>query len=228
MDINEHMLNRTLERAQEKAVKDFIKIHKADFNKWQPSTQFNIILANQSLHHVMELEHLFDSIAKGLTETGLFLTSDMIGRNGHMRWPEALEALKPLWDEVNPQYKFNQMLKRQEDEYINHDCSTEGFEGIRAQDILKLLLERFNFELFIPFANIIMVFIDRPFGHNFDVNNPDDIDFIDRVHFKDEELMLAGILKPTQMIAAMTKAEVTETKLINPKLTPQFCIREID
>jgi SAM-dependent methyltransferase len=228
MDINEHMLKRTLELADEQGVKDFIKTHKADFNKWTPKSQYNIILANQSLHHVMELEHLFDSIYKGLTDTGLFLTSDMIGRNGHMRWPEALDELKPFWNELPAKYKYNQMLKRQEDEYINHDCSTTGFEGIRAQDILKLLVERFNFELFVPFANIIMVFIDRPFGHNFDVKKPEDLEFIDRVHLKDEKLMLNGILKPTQMIAAMTKAKVIETKQINPKLTPQFCIRKVD
>src|SRR5690554_4480001 len=145
-----------------------------------------------------------------------------------MRWPEALDALEPFWNELPARYKFNQLLKRQEDTYINHDCSTEGFEGIRAQDILKLLVERFNFELFVPFANIILVLIDRPFGHNFDASNPDDLAFIDRVHLKDEELILKGTLKPTQMLAAMTKAEVSQTKLVDPTLTPAFCIRSVD
>ncbi len=229
VDINSDMLDRTISLAQEKNVRKHIKITKSDFNKWTPhkNNSYDLILANQSLHHVSELEHLFDSIHQGLKESGMFLTSDMIGKNGHMRWDEALEALEPFWNELPDKYKYNQLQKRQENSYINHDCSTQGFEGIRAEDILKLLVERFNFELFIPFANIIMVFIDRPFGHNFKTNNPKDIDFIDRVHAKDEELILNGTLKPTQMLAAMTKSSVTETKLTHPNLTPESCIRKL-
>ena len=230
VDINQYMLERTLTLAKEKEVEQYIKINQADFNKWLPKKKnsYDIVIANQSLHHVLELEHLFDSIYKGLKKQGIFVTSDMIGRNGHMRWPEALEVLKSFWAELPDNYKFNQLLKREEKQYINHDCSTEGFEGIRAQDILKLLTKKFHFKLFIPFANIVMVFIDRPFGHNFDVNNPRDLEFIDRVHAKDEELMLNGMLKPTQMLAVMSKNHRTETKLLNPKLTPKYCIRQTD
>ncbi|MCF6300571.1 MAG: class I SAM-dependent methyltransferase [Proteobacteria bacterium] len=226
MDINQDMLDRTVDLARKQGVDKKIKITKNDFNKWNPDTEYDIILANQSLHHVMELEHLFDAIHAGLKQTGLFMTSDMIGRNGHMRWPEALEVLEPFWAKLPEKHKYNQLMKRQENTYINHDCSTEGFEGIRAQDILRLLTERFNFKLFIPFANIIMVFIDRPFGHNFDVKDPKDLDFIDQVHKKDEELILNGSLKPTQLLAIMTKDEVAKTKLSNPLLTPEFCIRK--
>ncbi len=230
VDINQYMLDRTLELAKEKAVEKFIKINKADFNQWTAETKnsLDIVIANQSLHHVLELEHLFDSIYKGLKKQGIFVTSDMIGRNGHMRWPEALDALKPFWNELPKSYKYNQLLKRKEHQYINHDCSTEGFEGIRAQDILKLLTQKFGFQLFIPFANIIMVFIDRPFGHNFDVNNPKDLDFIDRVHAKDEELIQNGSLKPTQMLAVLSKNKKIKTALLNAKLTPEFCMRNID
>ena len=219
-----------MELAKKLNVEDFIELKEGDFNKWQPDKEsiYDLIIANQSLHHVLELEHLFDSIHKGLTNKGLFLTSDMIGRNGHMRWDEALKELKPLWDELPKKYKYNQILRRQENHYINHDCSTRGFEGIRAQDILPLLVERFNFELFVPFANIITVFIDRPFGNNFDVNNPSDLEFIDRVHAVDDNLILNGTLKPTQMLAAMTKGkQLNETKLVNPILTPKYCIRTV-
>jgi SAM-dependent methyltransferase len=227
MDINQHMLDRTMDSAKEKGVEKHIATIKGDFNKWKPQKEYHIVLANQSLHHVMELEHLFDSIYKGLSENGIFLTSDMIGRNGHMRWPEALGKLEPFWKELPKEYKYNQLLKRQENTYINHDCSTSGFEGIRAQDILPLLVKRFHFELFIPFANVVMIFIDRPFGHNFDVNKPQDLDFIDRVHAADEAAILSGELKPTQMLAVMSKAKVRETQLVDPRLSPEFCIRKV-
>ena len=118
-------------------------------------------------------------------------------------------------------------IKRQEDEYINHDCAEERFEGIRAQDILPLLNKVFHFELFIPFANVVTVFIDRPFGHNFDAKGEWDRDFIDRLHARDDAAILKGEIKPTQMLAVLRNQSV-ETTLLHPELTPEFCIRKPD
>jgi hypothetical protein len=39
------------------------------------------------LHHVLNLEGLFGQIKSHLKEHGLFIISDIIGRNGHLRWP---------------------------------------------------------------------------------------------------------------------------------------------
>jgi hypothetical protein len=162
-----------------------------------------------------------------MNDDSLFLVSDMIGRNGHQRWPEALELVREFWKELPDRYKYNQLLKRSEPDYINYDCATSGFEGIRAQDILPLLTSCFQFELFVPFANAIFVFIDRPFGHNFDATAAWDQDFIDRVHTRDEEGILAGKLTPTQMLAVLRTVDV-EPLLIHPRLTPRFCIRKPD
>ena len=131
-----------------------------------------------------------------------------------------------FWQELPDSHRYNHQLRRWEQTYINHDCSSEGFEGIRAQDILPLLTERFHFDTFIPYGNIIFVFIDRPFGHNFDVESEWDRNFIDRVHAADEKAMLAGEIKPTSMIAAMT-LEQCNARLRDPLLTPRFCVRPV-
>lgn len=227
VDINKNMLKRGCEAARNAGLADFFLFSRGDFNNWKPSGKYEIIMANQSLHHVVNLEGLFDSIKKSLQSEGLFLVSDMIGRNGHMRWPEAIEELQPFWNELPESYRINQLINRYEQEYINHDCSTEGFEGIRAQDILPLLIERFSFMFFYPFGNLIFVFIDRPFGHNFDFEADWDKDFIDRVHARDEAGMISGELTPTSMLAVLTCSEL-KTELRHPALTPQHCQRNPD
>lgn len=224
LDINQDMLDRGRDHATKKGVAQFIRFQRGDFNHWKPTGDFDVVIANQSLHHVLELESLLKTIKKRLRPGGVFLSSDTIGRNGHVKWPEARKALNPFWDELPERYKYNQQLRRLETELIDHDCSTEGFEGIRAQDILPLLVEYFHFELFIPFANIILTFIDRAFGHNFDPSNEWDRDFIDRVHDRDQQGILSGELKPTQMLAVL-RNEPVETVLVAPTLTPEFCIR---
>jgi hypothetical protein len=150
----------------------------------------------------------------------------MIGRNGHMRWPEALEVVDAFWKELPDTCKYNHMLKRHEPQYINLDCSEQGFEGIRAQDILPLLTERFEFDLFVPFGNVIDIFVDRSFGHNFDANARWATDFIDRVHKLDQELLEAGKLKPTHMYAAMRVTKVAKPRIYK-HLTPEFCVRPV-
>ena len=224
LDINPSMLERGLAHARALGVERHLTTTETDFNRWTPEGRYQVIIANQCLHHVVDLESLFFAIRTALAPAGIFLASDMIGRNGHQRWPEALTALKPFWDELPPEYRYNHVFKRRDRQFVNHDWSLGSFEGIRAQDILPLLVENFHFELFIPFANIVLAFIDRPFGPNFSVERDWDRDFIDRVHAYDEEAIIRGELKPTQMIAALRLHEA-EADLVHPLLTPQFCIR---
>jgi hypothetical protein len=78
----------------------------------------------------------------------------------------------------------------------------------------------------VPYGNVVFVFVDRSFGHNFDAESEWDRDFIDRVHQADEEAILEGRIKPTSMVAAMTLEPVGEEQLRHPRLTPEFCVRK--
>ncbi len=227
IDINSAMLERGRESALEAGVSENLRFSLADFNAWQPNPgSYAAIMANQSLHHVVELEQLFGNIETALTPGGRFLTSDMIGRNGHMRWPEALEIVHEFWRELPESRRWNFQLQRLEELHENWDCSKEGFEGIRSQDILPLLRERFAFELFLPYGNVIDPFVDRGFGGHFDPDDAADRNFIDRIHLRDECEIRAGTITPTHMIATMRKRAYTGA-CANPEgLTPSFCARD--
>jgi GT2 family glycosyltransferase/ubiquinone/menaquinone biosynthesis C-methylase UbiE/glycosyltransferase involved in cell wall biosynthesis len=205
LEINPAMLERGKEIARENGVIDNMRFVEADFNTWVANDKYDGVMANQSLHHVTELEHLFDQINSALQANGSFVINDIIGRNGHQYWPEALEIVNQFWKELPENYKFNVILNRLEEEYDNWDCSTEGFEGIRAQDILPLLLRQFQCEKFVTFGNLINVFVDRCFGHHFNPESEWDRDFIDRVHAEDVTGFKNGTLTPTHMLAVFVK-----------------------
>ena len=225
IDINETMLQRGRALADAAGVSAQIHPVSGDFNAWRPAGRYAAIMANQSLHHVAELEALFASIEQALEPRGRFIVSDMIGRNGHMRWPEALAIVHAFWSELPATYRYNVQLRRQEETFLDWDCSVEGFEGIRAQDILPLLIERFGFELFLPYANLVDPFIDRSFGPHFDANSEWDRAFIDRVHARDEAEIAAGTITPTHMMAVMRpRTYVVETSVLG-SLTPRRCAR---
>ena len=224
LELNPQLLDRGRARAKEAGVETHLAFVEVDVNSWTANKQYTAIVASHSLHHMVELEHVFDEVRCALNPAGYFVATDMIGRNGHMRWPEALEEMRPFWHELPREYRWNHLMMRLEEEYINHDCSTQGFEGIRAQDILSLLIERFDFQFFLAFSNLTDVFVDRGFGPSFDLDEEWDRDFIDRLHTHDEQAILSGRLTPTHMYAVMTPGP-SEEHFYSRGLTPYRCVR---
>jgi len=225
LDLNPAMLARGAELAAAEGMAAHVGFVQGDFNRWRPEGRHDVVMANQSLHHVVELESLFDAIHATLADYGAFITSDMIGRNGHQRWPEALAIVQEFWAELPRERRWNLQLRRHEEAFLNWDCSAEGFEGIRAQDILPLLVERFGFELFVAWGNVVDPFIDRSFGHHYDAASESDRAFIDRVHARDEAEILVGRIKPTHMLAVLRRDRVVEPRTWR-HLTPGFCVRD--
>jgi ubiquinone/menaquinone biosynthesis C-methylase UbiE len=224
MDVNPAMLERGREAAAKENLADHFEFLEIDVSKWSPLKPIPIVMAHHSLHHILELETTFANVKRAIGANGYFLSCDMIGRNGHMRWPEALEIVHDIWRTMPDRYKYNHQLKRFEELYENWDCSTEGFEGIRAQDILPLLVKLFKFEAFVAFGNISDLFVDRGFGHNLSPSNEEDVAFINRIGELNDTLISEGKIKPTQMIAVMRAGETRPCRYYL-HWTPEFCVR---
>lgn len=220
-DLNSSMLERGRLAAEHAGLSSHLNFIPADLNTWQADHEYDAVVASQSLHHVINLEGLFDQVQRSLRPGGTFLISDMIGRNGHQRWPEALSIVHEFWRKLPPSYRFNQLVGYYEELYQSWDCSVEGFEGVRSQDILPLLLERFHFHLFVSYGNVIDPFIDRAFGPHFDPASEWDRAFIDAVHARDERELASGNLTPTHMIAAVSNEPSAVPK-------PFHCVRSPD
>jgi hypothetical protein len=220
------MLKRGAELASEKQLADHFEFLTTDVGHWQPTHPVAVVMAHHSLHHILDLEDVFANIRKAIGTTGYFLTCDMIGRNGHMRWPEALDIIHNIWRAMPDRYKYNHQLKRFEAMYENWNCSTEGFEGIRAQDILPLLVQEFQFEAFIAYGNLPDIFVDRSFGYNFDVEKLEDREFIDRIGALNDRLIGEGVIKPTQMMAVL-RGQSTGKLCCFEHWTPEFCVRKV-
>jgi SAM-dependent methyltransferase len=225
LDVNPSMIRRGAERATTAGVANHVRPVLCDVNAWRPSGSYDAAIANHSLHHLVELESIFDGVAEALLPHARFIVSDMIGRNGHMRWPEALAIVDEYWRELPASYRYDRQRYRQLDAFENWDCAKDGFEGIRAQDILPLLVERFSFDVFLAFANVVDPFVERSFGPNFSVDREWDRAFIDRVHARDEQEIAAGRIKPTHMFAVMRRGGAGAGRFVGG-LAPAQAIRQ--
>ena len=227
LELSPELLKRGQETALERGMGRHLSAAVVDVNSWRAEHKYDAVIAHHSLHHIVNLELLFDEILAALESGGVFVISDIIGRNGHMRWPEAMGIVEAIWANAPDGYKYNHQLKRYEETPDNWDCSDEGFEGVRAQDILPLLVERFAFKRFLAFGNLTDMFVDRSFGHNLSPEKPEDCAFIDTVHTINDLLVDVGYLKPTMVVAEMVRPgepDVTDTRCYK-HWTPEFCVR---
>lgn len=205
-DINEDMLRDARNSAAAAGVADVFAFEVSDLNLATSTPgSADVLIANQCLHHFVELESVMDFVQATLTDDGVFLTSDVVGRNGHLLWPEALGFVERIWEDLPGKYRRDRALGTTGSRYCNYNHANVGFEGIRAQDILGLLVARFDFEFCLAFACIILPFVERRFGWNFDPALAEDREIIDRIASMDENLIERGVLKPTQLLAILRK-----------------------
>ena len=226
-ELSPHLLQRAEAAVKRDSLEPYVKLQPIDINQWSPSDRFAGVMANHALHHFVELEKIFGAVRDALVDEGVFVTNDMIGRNGHMRWPEVLEFIESIWAFMPDRYKLNRQQDKLETQFVNWDCSHEGFEGIRAQDILPLLNKTFGFESFLAFGGIVDVFVDRAFGHNFDPTLDSDKAFVDFLQLLNDRLTDASVVKPTTMFAVMTK-RMNDTPRVWRNWTPKACERRVD
>ncbi|HEX5051171.1 MAG TPA: class I SAM-dependent methyltransferase [Planctomycetota bacterium] len=197
----------------------------ADLNTWSARHRYDGVMANGSLHRVVRLERLLDGVQKVMADGAWFVVRARIGRNGHLRWPEALAEVHQLWQDLPPSHRWDHHLRRSQQTFTDWDNSRIGDDGVRAQDVLPELLERFSMPLFAGFGNLIDVFVGTAFGPNFSPESAWDRDFIASVHERDEELLTAGRLTPTHMFAVMARgAEPVRAQARG--LRPEQCVRQ--
>lgn len=204
-DISDVLLGRMTENVKKKNLEKYIIPQRVDLNKIGLDGYFDTMMAHHSLHHIVELEILFNYCKEHLLDGGVFATNDMIGRNGHRRWPETAFILRHLWPTLSEGKRYNAQLKTLNEKFTDHDCSVDGFEGIRAQDILPLLIERFEPRRFFGTGGFIDLLVDRGYGQSWDMSDEVDISTLKFLAELNEILLDTGVVKPTIMMAYFMK-----------------------
>lgn len=229
-DLNPVLMDASREKAKEIGLFNNFVFEALDINIQFPKAKYDVIIVSHALHHFIELEKIILNVYDNLNAGGCFIVSDMIGRNGHMRWPEALNWVEALWKTIPKAKKLNNFTKKYDDPYINFDCSEGCFEGIRSQDIYPLLIKYFDFEKFVGLGGLIDIFTDRIYGPNFSPDNKWDVGFIDFVESLNNNLIDLGVLKPTAMFGTLVKKVqgTSPPKCSYDRWSPVFCLRMPD
>jgi hypothetical protein len=107
--------------------------------------------------------------------------------------------------------------------FIDRDQSIDGFEGIRAQDILPKLAKYFGFKTFLAWGGIQRYFLAGIMAEIMMLRTMKVPLSLTSSNLKDL-LIDVGYLKPTNMCATMVIDQSTTPESFR-HWTPDFCIR---
>jgi SAM-dependent methyltransferase len=226
IDFNPSLMNQAAGAARERQLDTLMTFAARDCNLPFKLPPQDVIIVNQFFHHVTELEIFCRSLRDSLDTHGVLLTSDIIGRNGHMLWPDVETEVQKLWATLPPEKRHDRHFGTVDAKYRPIDHAAYSNEGVRAQDVVASLLAEFDFELFFSFGGAIVPFIERRIGFNFDPQLADDRMFIDRVQAVDSDALAAGRYPAANMIAALRHKRCLAIAGIRADLSRATCSPE--
>jgi SAM-dependent methyltransferase len=156
--------------------------------------QFDVILCVSGLHHVVELEHLFEQVASGLREDGEFWSiGETLGRNGGRMWPESYEVANGFFAALPEKYRMNCTTGRGADSQLpDLDYSIGCFEGIRCESIEPVLQRHLEPVDACRHNCILWKLFSPTYSDNYDTRSAEDRGRIEEAVRLEIELFRAG------------------------------------
>jgi SAM-dependent methyltransferase len=108
--------------------------------------KFDLVVCQTILHHVLDLEHVFDEIERALAPDGLFYVHDYIGETQFQFTDERLRWYNSVMQALPESLRANRLCKVVPAEIRRPEPGklVSPFEAIRSGEIRGMLLERFE------------------------------------------------------------------------------------
>ena len=164
-----------------------------------PEREYDLIMASGALHHIQNLEHLFEQIALRLAPDGLFFANDYMGPN-HMQWrPKQLELMNALVaalpEEMNRvSHKQDRVMRQIKTVPLEVFAEVDPSEGVRSEDIMQVMANHLEIDRVMPIGQTIIYETLRGRIHNFDDGDPKDRAILTLMCLMEKELIDAGVI----------------------------------
>ena len=160
--------------------------------------QYDFVYASHSLHHIENLEHLFEQVAATLRPGGVLFASDYIGPS-RMQYGDAHlaamnRALKtlPAAKRLDRFGVLKTVIRRRPIElYLQHDPS----EAARSAEIIPVMRQFFDVEV-VPMGMSLSFEVLLDIAHNFDPDDADDNALIDGIMRLEGQAEQSGKAEP--------------------------------
>jgi SAM-dependent methyltransferase len=144
VDISKGALRSFQDRLRERGLSTHFTSEAADLNEVSlTGGAYDLVLARNSLHHVINLEHVLEQIRQSLKRDGIFLLQDFVGPNA-WQWPDVTidEANRFIQSTRNDFRGLSfQRVKRPSARAVK---AVSPFESVRSSEILDIVHTGFH------------------------------------------------------------------------------------
>tara|TARA_B110001454_G_C12677381_1_gene416465 strand:+ start:271 stop:1215 length:945 start_codon:yes stop_codon:yes gene_type:complete len=179
----------------------------ADINKIKlENNKYDVVIVQSSLHHFLELEHIFEQINESLKDNGnLLVIGEVIGRNGEQIFPETEKIVQQIFSTLPEKFRYNAYTKKIDDKIPEIDFSKDSFESIRSEDIVPLLSQYFQVVEQVSFDAFLSLLLDFRYGPNYDLEQKLDKSLVETITYLDQYYISNSILKPVCLFGIYSK-----------------------
>lgn len=207
LDLNPKLIELGSGRARQEGLRVDFAIQDINDIALKPE-QFDVIMCHASLHHLLNLEHVFYEINRALKFNGELVIVDIVTRNGYLMWNETFEVVRGLWCVLPRRLRYNHTsysTRQLDEEYENRDYGSGSMECIRSEAIIPLLDEYLERKVLVPSMSISRRFFDTMYGPNYDLSKALDRSIVEFIWELDVHYINTGTLKPETVFGVYTK-----------------------
>ena len=176
---------------------NYVKIHE---------NSFDLIFAHASLHHLLNLEHVFLQIHRGLRENKRLIVQDIIGKTQVLFWKDNVDRAIEIVRQMPARYKAGISDKRAIISPYVEPATQKGMEGIRQEEIPALLESFFTPVKVFPYGAFMRLICTHPeLGKRLDPDKPPDRKYLEKIFKIDLQLIAQDKLRPTEMLGVYEK-----------------------
>lgn len=214
IDLNPALFREAQQRAASEGLDVQFTSLDLNFLDLEPGS-FDVIYAIASIHHVLNLEHLFATLHSGLSPDGRLVMLDIIGQRQVLFWRENVEfaaevvrkmprrywpANLPWWRRW-PSLDPYAVLPRYE------PPSTQvGMEGIRQEEIESLMGRWFQAEQAFRYNSFMRLICTNPhLGVRLDPEVDEDRRYLEELIELDFRMVQTGRLRATELFGTFTR-----------------------
>lgn len=155
IDISQASIKAAKQEAQKAGLSDRLHYSVLNLNSLSlPRGYYDFALCVGSLHHVENLEHLFNELKAGLKPGAFILINEYVGPS-RLQWTEKqIEILNRIWEILPQEYrKPGPLLSINKEELIRVNPS----EAVRSSEIVPLLYDNFEVVAHIEYGGSFLM-----------------------------------------------------------------------
>ncbi len=177
---------------------------------------FDVIYAVASIHHILNLEHLFTQLERGLKDDGRFIVVDIIGKTQVEFWRENVEHAAGVVSRLPRRFRPKVGRRRFWRRWLFNPYTVinpyvepriqAGMEGIRQEEIVPLLDRWFRAEnVFYYDAYMRLLCTNAFLGPLLDPAERDNRVILESLIDDEMQTIAAGKLRPTEVFGIYAK-----------------------